>query len=127
MKNLFKFVLFAALLSAGISLLYDYQLHHGRLDFLARATPEKYTLAANASVDPKGIPTLAELDRERRVLVSSVVPSVVSIKTSRKIMVRRQQALDPFEFFFNRMPQQYRSPRDEALVQNSRLRCCCDQ
>jgi serine protease Do len=119
MKNLLKFVLFAALLSAGISLLYDYQLRHGRLDFLARATPEKYTLAANASVDPKAIPTLAELDRERRVLVSSVVPSVVSIKTSRKVMVRRQQALDPFEFFFNRMPQQYRSPRDEALVQNS--------
>ncbi len=119
MKNLLKFVLFAALLSAGISLLYDYQLKHGRLDFLARATPEKYTLAANASVDPKAIPTLSELDRERRVLVSSVVPSVVSIKTSRKIMIRRQQGLDPFEFFFNRMPRQYRSPQDEALVQNS--------
>jgi serine protease Do len=119
MKNLLKFLIFVVLLSAGISALYDYQLKHGRLNFLARLAPEKYTLAANPSVDPKTTPTLAQLDRERRTLVNSVIPSVVSLRTSRKIAIRRQYALDPFEFFFNRAPQQFRTPRDEALVQNS--------
>lgn len=119
MKNLFKFLIFVVLLSAGISALYDYQLKHGRLNFLARLAPEKYTLAANSNIDPKATPTLAQLDRERRTLVSSVIPSVVSVKTSRKIAIRRQYALDPFEFFFNRAPPQFRNPNDEALVQNS--------
>lgn len=117
MKNLFKFLLFVLVLSLGISALYDYQLKHGRLNFLARA-PEKYTLASNPTVDPKAIPTLAALDSERRALVSSVLPSVVSVKTSRKIAVRRQFGLDPFEFF-NRNPRQFRNPNDEAMVQNS--------
>ena len=118
MRNLLKFFLFVLLLSFGISALYDYQLKHGRLPLLAQAVPEKYTLATNASVDPKAVPTLAALDRERRALVSSVIPSVVSVKTSRKIAIRRQYALDPFEFF-NLNPRSFRNPHDEALVQNS--------
>ncbi len=118
MRNLLKFFLFVLLLSFGISALYDYQLKHGRLPLLARVGPEKYTLASNSSVDPNSIPTLASLDRERRALVSSVIPSVVSVKTSRKIAIRRQYALDPFEFF-NRNPRAFRNPNDEALVQNS--------
>jgi serine protease Do len=118
MKNLLKFLLFVALLSAGISLLYDYRLKHGGLGFVARATPEKYTLASNPSVETKTIATLDAIQRERRALVSSVIPSVVSIKTSKKIAMRRQYALDPFEFFY-RNPRQFRNPNDEALVQNS--------
>jgi len=118
MKNLFKFVVFVVLLSVGISALYDYQLRHGHLNFLARVTPEKYTLASKTSLDPKAIPTLAALDRERRALVSSVIPAVVSVRTSRKIAIRRQYALDPYEFF-NLNPRQFRNPNDEALVQNS--------
>src|SRR2546422_4770643 len=111
MKNLLKFILFVALLSAGIAALYDYQLKHGRLPLLARAATEKYTLASNTDVDPKSIPTLASLDRERRALVSSVIPSVVSVKNSRKIAIRRAYALDPFEFF-KRNPRQIRNPND---------------
>ena len=103
MRNLFKFFFFVALLSLGISALYDYQLKHGRLPMLADMEPEKYTLASDSSIDPKTIPTLAGLDRERRALVSSVIPSVVSVKTSKKVAIRRQYALDPFEFF-NRNP-----------------------
>ena len=118
MRNLLKFFLFVLLLSFGISALYDYQLKHGRLPMLARMGPEAYTLAANSSVDPNSVPTLAALDRERRALVSTVIPSVVSVKTSRKVAVRRQYGLDPFEFF-NRNPRAYRNPNDEALVQNS--------
>ncbi len=118
MKNLLKFILFVVLLSMGISALYDYQLKHGRLPMLAKIEPEKYTLASNPSVNPNSIPTLASLDRERRALVSAVIPSVVSVKTSRKIAVRRQYALDPFDFF-NRNPRAFRNPNDEAMVQNS--------
>jgi len=59
------------------------------------------------------------LNRERRALVSSVIPSVVAVKTSKKIDVRRQYGLDPFEFFFRNQQRQFRSPNDEALVQNA--------
>ncbi|MEP6698668.1 MAG: trypsin-like peptidase domain-containing protein [Verrucomicrobiota bacterium] len=117
MKNLFKFFLFVLLLSAAISVLYDYRLKHG-LNFASQSVPEKYTLAANASIDPKDVAGLENLNRERRVLVSSVLPAVVSIKTSRKIPVRRQYALDPFEFF-NRGPRQFRNPNEDTSVQNS--------
>ncbi|MBA2585297.1 MAG: trypsin-like peptidase domain-containing protein [Chthoniobacterales bacterium] len=118
MRNLFRFVAFVIVLSAGISLLYDYRMKHGDLRILARATPEKYTLASAPSVDPKDVAALESLNRDRRALVGSVVPSVVSIKTSKKIALRRQYGLDPSEFF-NRNPRQFRNPNDQALVQNS--------
>jgi serine protease Do len=116
MKNLFKFLLFVLLVSAGISALYDYRLKTGGLKFLA-AAPEKYSLATTASVDPKDIPSLENLNRERRLLVSSIIPAVVSIKTSKKVNIRRQYQLDPSEFFKN--PRQFRNPNEEAMVQNS--------
>jgi serine protease Do len=118
MKNLAKFLLFVLLVSAGISLLYDYRLRHGHLNLLSRRTPEKYTLASAPSVDLSAVASLEALNRERRTLVSSVIPSVVAVKTSKKIAIRRQYGLDPFEFFFrNQRP--FRNPSDEALVQNS--------
>jgi len=118
MKNLAKFLLFVLLLSAGISLLYDYRLKHGGLKFSSGRTPEKYTLAAEPAVNPKQVASLESLNQERRALVNSVVPSVVAVKTSTKLAIRREYGVDPFEFFF---PNQRRSrnPRDEALVQNS--------
>ncbi|MEN3371048.1 MAG: serine protease Do [Verrucomicrobiota bacterium] len=117
MKNLLKFLLFVLLISAAISALYDYRLKHGGLKFLA-AAPEKYSLATTASVDPKDVAGLENLNRERRALVSSVIPAVVSIKTSKKVAIRRQYQLDPSEFF-NRNPRQFRNPNEEAMVQNS--------
>src|SRR6266508_1502902 len=118
MKNLAKFLLFVLLVSAGISLLSDYRLKHGGLNLSSVRKPEKYTLASNPSVDPKQVPSLEALNRERRELVKSVTPSVVAVKTSKKIGIRRDYGLDPFEFFFRSRPQ-FRSPRDETLVQNS--------
>ena len=118
MKNFAKFLLFVLLVSAGISLLYDYRLKHGGLNLPSGRKPEKYTLASNPSVDPKQVPSLEALNRERRALAKSVIPSVVAVKTSKKIGVRREYGLDPFEFFFRSRPQS-RSPRDETLVQNS--------
>jgi serine protease Do len=117
MKNLIKFLLFVVLVSGGISVLYDYRIKTGGLKFLAVAS-EKYSLATNASVDPKDVAGLENLNRERRALVSAVVPSVVSIKTSKKVAVRKQYQLDPGDFF-NRNPRQFRNPNEEAMVQNS--------
>src|SRR5205809_8095234 len=118
MKNFAKFLLFVLLVSAGISLLYDYRLKHGGLNLTSGRKPEKYTLASNSSVDPKQVPSLEALNRERRTLVKSVIPSVVAVKTSKKVAVQREYELDPFEFFF-RNRRQLRSPRDETLMQNS--------
>jgi serine protease Do len=117
MKNLLKFFVFVAVLSIGISVLYDYQMRHGGLNLLGRRTPEKYTLASAPNVDPKQVASLEALNRERRALVNSVIPSVVAVKTSKKIGIRRQ-SVDPFEFFF-RNQRGFRNPNDEALVQNS--------
>src|SRR6266478_6913640 len=119
MKNLAKFLLFVLLISAGISLLYDYRLKHGALNLPSARTPEKYTLASTPNVDPKQVASLEALNQERRALVSGVIPSVVAVKTSKKIDVRRQYGLDPFEFFFRNQQKQFRSPNDEALVQNA--------
>src|SRR5881392_3126615 len=118
MKNLAKFLIFVLLISAGISLLYDYRLKHGGLALPSARTPEKYTLASSPNVDPKQIASLEALNQERRALVSSVIPSVVAVKTSKKINIRREYGLDPFEFFF-RNQRQFRNPNDEALVQNA--------
>jgi serine protease Do len=118
MKNLLKFFLFVAVLSLFISALYDYQLRHGRLGTLGRRVPEKYTLATNPPIDSKAIASLEALNRERRALVSAVVPSVVAVKTSKKIAIQRQSELDPFGFFFRR-PRGFRNPNEEALVENS--------
>jgi serine protease Do len=70
-------------------------------------------------VDSKQIASLEALNRERRALVKSILPSVVAVKTSKKIGIRRDYGLDPFEFFFGNRQRRFRSPRDEALVQNS--------
>src|SRR6058998_637858 len=117
MKNLAKFLLFVLVVSAGISLLYDYRLKHGGLKLPSGRTSEKYTLASEPSVDSKQVASLEALNRERRALVSSVVPSVVAIKTSKRIGVRRDYGSDPFEFFFGN--RRHRYPQDETLVQNS--------
>ena len=117
MKNLLKFLLLVLVLSAGVSLLYDYQLRHGRLNLTSRSTPEKYTLADGSAVDSKQFASLASLSNERRKLVAGVIPSVVSVKTSKRIQ-RPQYGLDPFDFFRGNY-RQFRGPRDEALIQNS--------
>ena len=118
MKNLAKFLIFVLLISAGISLLYDYRLKHGTLSLPSARTPEKYTLASTPSVDSKQVASLEALNRERRALVSSVIPSVVAVKTSKKIPVPRERGLDLFEFFYGNQ-RRFRNPNDQALVQNS--------
>src|SRR6266516_6565242 len=117
MKNLAKFLLFVLVVSAGISLLYDYRLKHGGLRGPSARTPEKYTLASEPSVDSKQVASLEALNRERRALVKSVIPSVVAVKTSKKVGVPRERELDLFEFFYGNQ-RRFRNPNDQALVQN---------
>src|ERR1700692_1547245 len=118
MKNLLKFFIFVAVLSLAISLLYDYQLRHGRLNPSVQRTPEKYTLATNPTVDAKDVASLEALNRERRAPVTAVGPAVVAVKTSKRIAIQRQNELDPFGLFFRR-PRNFRNPNEEQLVQNS--------
>src|SRR6266849_6733840 len=118
MKNLAKFLLFVLLISAGISFLYNYRLKHGGLNLPSARMPEKYTLASTPNVDPKQVASLEALNRERRALVSSVIPSVVAVKTSKKILIPRERGLDFFEFFYGNQ-RQFRNPNEEALVQNA--------
>jgi len=119
MKNLAKFLLFVLVVSVGISLLYDYRLKHGKLELLPRRTSEKYTFASEPAINPKETASLEALNQERRALVKSVIPSVVAVKTSKKIGIRRQYGLGPFEFFFGSPGGQFNGPPDQALVQNS--------
>jgi len=118
MKNIFKFLLFVLLVSAAISALYDYRFKHGGLNFLAQTTADKYTLSSNASVDPKEVMGLENLNKERRALVNAILPAVVSVKTSKRVVNRRTYQLDPSEFY-NRNPRQFRNPNEEEMVQNS--------
>lgn len=118
MKNILKFLLFVLLVSAAISALYDYRFKHGGLSFLAQTTADKYTLSTTASVDPKEVMGLENLNKERRALVSAILPAVVSVKTSKKVVSRRTYGLDPSEFY-NRNPRQFRNPNEEEMVQNS--------
>src|ERR1051326_9042842 len=118
MKNLLKFFAFVAVLSLAISALYDYRLKHGGLAVAPHTTPEKYTLATSPNVDPKQVASLDALNRERRALVSAVVPAVVAVKTSKKVAIERRNQLDPFGFSFRR-PRGYQNPNEEAMVQNS--------
>src|SRR5207244_177717 len=106
-------------LNAGLHLIYDYHIKHGGLNLPSIRKSEKYTLASQPSVDSKQVASLEALNRERRSLVSSVLPSVVAVKTSKKIGIRREYGLDPFEFFFGNRQRRFRSPRDEALVLSS--------
>lgn len=62
------------------------------------ATAEHYTPASGTKIDAKDVRVLAALDAEYSRLVQAVVPSVVSITSSRT--VRLQQQINPLDFFF---------------------------
>jgi len=69
---------------------------------------ERYTPASGPKIDLKDMQVLAALDAEYTRLVDAVVPSVVSITTSRRVQVQRPPITDPLEMFFRnrRIPQQ---------------------
>lgn len=64
----------------------------------SRATSIHYTPAEGPKIDVKDVQVLSALDAEYSRLIDAVVPSVVSITSSRT--VRLQQRVNPLEFFF---------------------------
>jgi len=75
--------------------------------------PEKYTFATSPAIDPSNLKVLAALDDEFTQLVNSVVPSVVSITTTKRVQV--QTMPDFWEQFFG---ERFRTmPREQ--IENS--------
>ena len=100
-----RFLVFVALVILVVYAVSQWNQH--------RRVPETFTPAETPHLDLKEMPALAAIDQETTRLVQAVVPSVVSITTSRKVQV--PQIIDPFEFFFGRRS---RRPQQEQ-VQNS--------
>jgi len=81
------------------------QLHGGK-------QAGQYTPADGPKIDPKDVQVLSEIDAEYIRLTQAVVPSVVSITTSRRVL--RNQRVDLFEFLF-----QHRTPQPQEGTEHS--------
>lgn len=93
MKSFLKFLVFVLFLALGISLLYVWQ---SKGPEPGQAKVEKFTPAAGPKVDLGSVDILQRLNEEYTRLFDAVVPSVVSITTTKTV----QRSPDPFEFFF---------------------------
>jgi serine protease Do len=111
-KSFLKFLVFVLLLALVISLIYVWQAKQ----FGAPETKaEKFTPADKSQIDLGSIPFLERLNAEYTHLAETVVPSVVSITSTK--MVAQRQLPDPLEFFFGR---RFRRP-DQAEQQVTSL------
>jgi serine protease Do len=112
MKRFLSFLLFVLLLSLGVGALQVWKdgregvpIHGLFSRFFERDAarrrnrPEKYTVADGPRINLKDVDVLAAMSRQRVLLARTVVPSVVSITTSKA--VRRQPYMDDplFQFF----------------------------
>jgi serine protease Do len=97
MKSFLKFLVFVLLLALGISLIYVWE---AKQPGQAQVKIEKFTPADRPSLDLSSVDVLQRLDEEYTKVTATVVPSVVSITTTRT--VTRRMPLDPLELFFGR-------------------------
>jgi serine protease Do len=97
MKSFLKFLVFVLLLALAISLIYVWQ---GRQPGQAQVKVEKFTPADKPSLDLSSVDVLQRLDEEYTKVANAVVPSVVSITTTKT--VARRMPIDPLELFFGR-------------------------
>ena len=97
MKSFLKFLVFVLFLALGISLIYVWQ---SKRPGLTQTKIEKFTPAESPRIDPNSIDILQRLNDEYTKLFDAVVPSVVSITTTKTV----QRVPDPFEFFFGLGP-----------------------
>ena len=97
MKSFLKFLVFVLLLALAISLIYVWQ---GRQPGTAQVKVEKFTPADKPALDLDSVDVLQRLDEEYTKVANAVVPSVVSITTTKT--VSRRVPIDPFEMFFGR-------------------------
>jgi serine protease Do len=94
MKSFLKFLVFVLFLALGISLLYVWQSKGPGT--AGQAKVEKFTPAEGPKIDLGSVDILQRLNEEYTKLFDAVVPSVVSITTTKTV----QRSPDPFEFFF---------------------------
>lgn len=114
MKRFFSFLLFVLLLAMTVAALQVWKIRReggtvrsplrglffgGKNGDGQRRTPERYTLAEGPRVDVNQVDVLAAMSRQRVTLAKAVVPSVVSITTSRS--VRTPYNNDPLFYFFH--------------------------
>jgi serine protease Do len=97
MKSFLKFLVFVLLLALAISLIYVWQ---GKQPGQAQVKVEKFTPADKPSLDLNSVDVLQRLDEEYTKVADAVVPSVVSITTTKT--VSRRMPVDPLELFFGR-------------------------
>ena len=97
MKSFLKFLVFVLLLALAISLIYVWQ---GKQPGPAQVKVEKFTPADKPSLDLDSVDVLQRLDDEYTKVVTAVVPSVVSITTTKTLT--RRMPIDPLELFFGR-------------------------
>ena len=97
MKSFLKFLVFVLLLALTISLIYVWE---AKQPGAPQVKVEKFTPADKPSLDLNSVDVLQRLDEEYTKVTSAVVPSVVSITTTRT--VTRRMPIDPFELFFGR-------------------------
>ena len=97
MKSFLKFLVFVLLLALAISLIYVWQ---GKQPGQPQVKVEKFTPADKPSLDLNSVDVLQRLDEEYTKVADAVVPSVVSITTTKT--VSRRMPVDPLELFFGR-------------------------
>jgi serine protease Do len=97
MKSFLKFLVFVLLLALAISLIYVWQ---AKQPGQAQVKVEKFTPADKPSLDLDSVDVLQRLDDEYTKVVTAVVPSVVSITTTKTLT--RRMPIDPLELFFGR-------------------------
>ncbi|MBV8417149.1 MAG: Do family serine endopeptidase [Verrucomicrobia bacterium] len=97
MKSFLKFLVFVLLLALAISLIYVWQ---AKQPGQPQVKVEKFTPADKSSLDLDAIDVLQRLDDEYAKVVNAVIPSVVSITTTKT--VSRRTPIDPLELFFGR-------------------------
>ena len=112
MQRLFRFLFFVLLLVLAVAVTRAWSdrrpgTHYGwqglARDFFnggpVRRFPEKYTVAEGPRIDLKDVDVLTALSRQRVALARAVVPSVVSIITSKTVEMPELPKGDPFAFF----------------------------
>ncbi len=112
MKRLFNFVLLVLLLLLAVATLRKW--HDRQPDLFnfpssvagffgqgdqSHHRPEKYTLADGPSINPGDVNVLAAMSRQRIALAKAVVPSVVSVITSRVLPAPAYENDPLFQFF----------------------------
>jgi len=112
MKSFFKYLIFVLILALGVSYLWV-EKNRKSSQRSPNWRPEQFTAANKPVLAGNDLEILSRLDAEYKRLSSVVIPSVVSINTSRRVNV--QQPVDPFEYFFGLR----RQGRTRQQVQNS--------